>query len=935
MADGSSVNDVFRFVHLRPQRPTKVLGVVVLARDTSLVKDLETQRTMVGRVRLANEALDRSGIRVVGDVPLGETITDAIAELRDRPAATTSDLRQEVPALDDFWTSGAFPAERRSLSDVLVASFFASEGFPRDLAELQDVYRAYHLAAADGPLSDFLARPLLAPPMPPAEPERPTASGAELERPVNGRPAPSGEDDDRNRLAAAIAELMALDRPGALVQPNDQGTAPKGAVAFTLTASARQRVSAETRALLQDRGISLSRTPLDAVVTTLAGEQLTLRPIRFPPVTIDVPPGVTLPAPPAYAVVRPAGVADLLVVKQQIKRYEAGEIAHVENVIVGEKKSRSHRMLERSEETTLTETETTRTQETELETADRFELNRETSRTIKADQKTSFGLSLSGKYGPTIDFTSKAEQNVSTGREETAKNSSKYARDVVSRSLERVTERVREVRTRTLIRETEETNLHELDNQTDRHVRGIYQFLDKVYETQVFNYGIRQMFDFTVPEPASFLWYIEANPSLDVDLPPPPPKLELVAPDASHINEGNALWLAALYGATDVEPPPPPYALLTANVKHGDDDADEEGQPHSGQRAEVTVPAGYRPLRARARGLAFTDENPVVAVTIGSRKVVWRPSATGRVDLSDGRQLVHEPELLFDLQADPYDLSSENKLGISVLAWETNTYSVEFVVVVQRTIEELNRWRLATYRRIRAEYDDRVREHQQRVEELRAEAEARAEREDRQPFGAPPAANQRTVETELKKHCLSIVTQQRYDAFDATKDGDPPFFEFTEAAAEGAYIRFFEQAFEWDQMQYVFYPYFWSRKSTWIDRFLRQDVDPEFLEFLRAGAARVVVPVRPGFEEAVTHFMETGKLWGGTGDPPQINSPLYVSIIDEIRERTGAPQDEIPVDEPWDARVPTALVLVRATDDLPSWQRTTADAWEWQPAESG
>ena len=103
--------------------------------------------------------------------------------------------------------------------------------------------------------------------------------------------------------------------------------------------------------------------------------------------------------------------------------------------------------------------------------------------------------------------------NVATSNEETSKNSSRYAKDVVSRSLERVTERVREVRSRTTIRETEETNLHELDNKTAEHVRGVYQFLDKIYEAQVFNYGVREMFDFMVPEPASFLWYVEQNPS--------------------------------------------------------------------------------------------------------------------------------------------------------------------------------------------------------------------------------------------------------------------------------------------------------------------------------------------------------------------------------------------------------------------------------------
>lgn len=117
----------------------------------------------------------------------------------------------------------------------------------------------------------------------------------------------------------------------------------------------------------------------------------------------------------------------------------------------------------------------------------------------------------------------------------------------------------------------------------------------------------------------------------------------------------------------------------------------------------------------------------------------------------------------------------------------------------------------------------------------------------------------------------------------------------------------------------------------WVDRFVKQDVDPDFLEFLRAGAARVVVPVRPGFELAVTHFIETGKIWGGEGDPPVISSPLYVSIIDEIRERTGAPEGEKPVGEPWDARVPTALVLVRDSSDLPSWKRLADDKWEWEP----
>ncbi len=936
MAAQSSVDDVFRFIQLRPQRAVRGTGVVVLVRDTALVKDLGGELTMTERARLANRALADSDVRSVDDVPLGPEITAAIADLRAVSGSNVNDLAQALPRLEAVRRARDFGQRRADLSDLLIAGHLATEGVPAELEQLREVYLTYHLADSDGSvaLGRFLDRPLQSPlpPLPSPTPAR--TAGLEPAGAAARPTADRADDEDVEQLAAAVDELVALDRPDALVQPDRQGATPAGSVAFALDAAARKQVSRTTATVLRRRGIDLAEVPLDVAVATLTAELSVLRSIVWPRPSIDTVPGATIPAAPGHALLRPAGVADLLVVKQQIKRYEAGEIAHVENVLIGEKKSRAHRRLERTEESFLTETESTRTQETELETADRFELNRETSRTVKADQKTSAGLSLSGKYGPTVDFSSKLETSAGTAQEESTKSSTSFARDVVSRSLERVTERVREVRTRTVIKETEETNLHELDNETGEHVTGIYQFLDKVYEAQVFNYGIRQMFDFMVPEPASFLWYVEANPTLDVDLPPAPPRLDLVAPDASSITVANALGLAAAFGATDVEPAPEPYALVTANLSHGEDDADEVGQPHSTERVDLAVPTGYRPLRARIRGLAFTDENPVIAVNIGSRKVVWKPSSANRIGLSAGKQLVHEPVLTMSFADDPYELAGESKLGLSVLAWETATYNLELVLVVIRTPAELTRWRVATYRKIRTAYEDRVREHEQRVQELRAEAEARAERQNRLPFGAPPAANRSTITTELKKHCLSIITAQRFDAFDATRDGKPPWFDFIDAAAEGAFIRFFEQSFEWDQLQYVCYPYFWSRKSTWVDRFVKQDVDPEFLDFLRAGSARVVVPVRPGFEIAVTHFLETGKIWGGAGDPPKINSPLYVSIIDEIRERTGAPQGEIPVGEPWEVRVPTALAIIRSHPDLPSWQRTTADDWAWQPVES-
>src|SRR5439155_27311142 len=73
--------------------------------------------------------------------------------------------------------------------------------------------------------------------------------------------------------------------------------------------------------------------------------------------------------------------------------------------------------------------------------------------------------------------------------------------------------------------------------------------------------------------------------------------------------------------------------------------------------------------------------------------------------------------------------------------------------------------------------------------------------------------------------------------------------------------------------------------------YLRQDdADPLFGQFLQAGAARVQVPVRPGFEEAVLYFLETRKKpWEEDDTSYHIEGSLYVSMVDEITdEQLGA-----------------------------------------------
>ncbi len=695
---------------------------------------------------------------------------------------------------------------------------------------------------------------------------------------------------------------------------------------MTLKASALTRISARTKSTLERLGVSVAGTHIGELIAAIDGALTPTQPADDPGQAPTPSPG-----PPEL---RAVGVADLLVVKQQIKRYEAGEIAHIENVLAGEGKLRTHRQLNRTEEVISTLKEQEHEKETELQTTERFELNRETSQTQATDHKVGFGLSLSGKYGPSVEFDSKLDISNQVTEENSLKSSVKYAKDVVDRSKERIVERVREERRVTILREVEEVNEHRLTNETGEHIAGIYQFVDKIYESQVFNYGLRQMFDFMIPEPASYLWHLEKMPQPDPELPVPPIRLEIEAPDARYIDEGNYLRLGARYGAKGLKPPPPIYFVKNASVAQGTGNESEEDQPRSRNQIEMEIPKGYRPAWALITVMGLTDEDPFFSFSVGNEYGFWTPAASERIDVQEGDLRFYRPNvnLLTVFPTDGGLLSDDAKLYIHIFAHETANYSVHANVTFQRKSEALRDWSTSTYDAIAEAYSNVLLRYQQEVETLKQRKEA--EKGLSFEFGNPPSVNERIIRRELKKHCLAFVRNEHAGLLstDHTAGGTlyPPLFSIADAKADGALIRFFEHAFEWDQIQYVFYPYFWARPGGWADRFHARNMDPALEEFLKAGYARVVVPVHVGFEAAVSYFMETGIVWNGEGEPP-INHPLYKPIVDEIKERTGADLGEVPVGDPWETRLPTTAVLVRLGHTLPEWERVSPNEWRWKP----
>src|SRR5262249_38809758 len=221
-------------------------------------------------------------------------------------------------------------------------------------------------------------------------------------------------------------------------------------------------------------------------------------------------------------------------------------------------------------------------------------------------------------------------------------------------------------------------------------------------------------------------------------------------------------------------------------------------------------------------------------------------------------------------------------------------------------------WQIKTYTAIMEGHRQRQAEYEERLGKALAAVRT-------QMLLARNYAHDPSVErNELKKAFIQLLMSEHWDKVNLPTP-DPEVIPKDVPANErwGAVVAFFERAFEWENMMYVYYPYFWGRPERWAELVLIQDSDPNFEAFLKAGAARIVVPARPGYEGALAHYQETGNIWFGE-DMPDMFSDMYVSIVEEIRARNAQPGQEVCVEQ-WDVILPTTLVMLRDDPSLPEW----------------
>lgn len=602
--------------------------------------------------------------------------------------------------------------------------------------------------------------------------------------------------------------------------------------------------------------------------------------VILPPEIFPLPPakdstGQAAPSPPKDKVI-PYAIGDLEVVRRRLVGYGMGAVSHIENVMQGQTVEVTRRNTDRSSEQLKT-TEQWRQDNSLGLHSQQDELSKQTMDTLALD----FQMDSQTSYGPPTEATQTGQLTVKPNKDKSPNSTSVekaagFARRVISLALQRLAQRVVTQREWHSEHEQELLEVHRTDGTTlTESLRGIYRWVNEIYESWVVNYGQRLVVEAIVPNPAAS--FIAGICTLDgISLAPPPTLAQLgveTFTDISAYDPKSKTYyarLSATLGAEQIAAPPPQTLVTSATF-----------QATVGTISQsIAVPEGYEATQYSIAAAWSSHDNTLkVSGLVGEQPV----------------QFVMKDEPVLPVQG---NLSNETSLvPVSMTAEMPKTSArtippfVANVEVTSTVLERrLNEWKIQTYAAL-------LSAQQRRWTEYRNITGAG----DGTTAAKNVAGVREAIRNSLRQSISSFLLDQA-----ARLTG-----EKRELLLGGAwYAQFLETALEWSEMTYSFLP--------------ALDAEPAFsslgqrnalTNFLQAGYARAIVPVHPDFSSIFLYFLASGMIWAGRNDFTPADSSS-VPLINDLK--TEHPAREAPArSKSWRMSVPTAMEVLQQDGVLP------------------
>lgn len=558
-------------------------------------------------------------------------------------------------------------------------------------------------------------------------------------------------------------------------------------------------------------------------------------------------------------------VAELFVVRDELCKYEPGEISYIENVMESEIRVRKHRHLQREETYTEQEEDINTYEEKDLQVDEQFSLHKEIDKVVKQSlsvdagatysNNSSFGGTTEGglTIGSSKNFSATLDTSYNWSKKEARKQVQDESKKVISKAILRVEKKIRTLSTKKLLNEIEEKNKHVFGGTTgaEKDMSRQFYYVNQVRKAQVFSYGKRAMLDFYLPEPSELLKRL-VEKQFDLKKPLKP------CINIEEIGTDKTDWLEFIqcYGFTELEQPP---IAKKSEYRYIAVDTNSQDIP------DFIVPEGYTATKieyfgghANPKDIRFNNK-AYIQIVFGSTiiKREWKDSKT-----TPDQNISYTGTVRVKMEEDR--CSDDANLTVRITITPDPT---DFIP-----------WQLEVHRLLMKKYENELAEYN--------EALAEFEKSKENHFNKNPFILSEMMKEQLKHAAISYITCQFFDENNAMKNKvEPcgfPQMDIPESKREGEFVRFIEQAFEWKFMNYMLYPYFWARKCSWEDKFQEESENYLFTKFLQSGFARVSISIRPGFEGMIDFYLKTRRIWDGA-EPP-IMGDAFVPIHQEIKE---------------------------------------------------
>lgn len=562
----------------------------------------------------------------------------------------------------------------------------------------------------------------------------------------------------------------------------------------------------------------------------------------------------------------------------------------------------------------------------ETESEDTLNERTELSQTSREEQSHqmafSASLTASGNFGM-VSIGTNLGLNLNTQTQRHEEFSSKRSRDLTRRASSRAKKEQKTTFRMLSATETETTNFRELTNNATDAVRWDFHRIVRAWEVSLYRYGIRLTYDLTIPEPGSYLLrhYKEIERlETEIERPPTIPNVTGLTPESWD------RW-QAMYNMP-IEAPPRNVEISGAQVvNYGG-----ANNTLTASTVELIIPDGYyiddTSCTADPAIDAYKDDNNTRIsrtdmLTTRNRGRLHDRKVTGTFSWQFTTWWYHDPNQ--GAAATASIRATAKPLPQTIETWRNKAFTMLVDTIRARheeTRAELTR-KVESIRRYLAQYGTLDLRRLEREELMKGVLRwILGPQFNFYPSDLPQ--NLQALQAGITSDIESGPDNERFPGLYTATTGAISNREVWQAVLQhGRIIAFLHHAIEWENISYILYPYFWTNHDRWHFKQQLQHVDDQHWQFLRAGAARVVLTIRPGFEEAWMQFADTGEI-----ALVEEGSTPYWPIAQEVKARaqqyeehaaaSGQLQYPGELMDTWQEFTPTdALDVIRGPELVP------------------